>query len=73
MLDAAALEKRGIHTVTIAWDTFEKAARMAARVQRVPDAMLAITPHRKGHEGGPEQRAKARELVPEIVRMLLAS
>ena len=57
--------------MTIVWDTFEKAARMAAKVQRIPDAKLAITPHRKGHEGGADQRAKARELVPEIVTMLL--
>ena len=27
MLDAAALEKRGIHTVTIVWDNFETAAK----------------------------------------------
>ena len=59
--------------MTIVWDTFERAARMAARVQRIPDAMMAITPHRKGNEGGQEQRAKARDLVPEIVRKLLAT
>jgi hypothetical protein len=33
VLDAAALEKRGIHTVTIVWDNFENAARMQARLQ----------------------------------------
>ena len=71
MLDAAALEKKGIHTVTIVWDTFEKAAKMHARVQGVPDAKLAITPHRKGHDTAETQRAKARTLVPEIVSMLL--
>jgi hypothetical protein len=73
VLDAAALEKKGIHTVTIAWDTFEKAARIAARVQKVPDIALAITPHRQGHESPEDQRAKARALAPAIVKALLAA
>ena len=72
MLDAAALEKKGIHTVTIVWDTFVRAATAAARVHGVPDAAFAVTPHRRGTEGPEEQRAKARALVPEIVRKLLA-
>ena len=72
MFDAAALEKKGIHTVTIVWDTFEKAARIAARVQGVPDIKLVVTPHRKGSETGDDQRQKARLAVPEIVKQLLA-
>jgi hypothetical protein len=73
VLDSAALEKRGIHTVTIAWDTFERAARMAARVQKVPDMLLAVIPHRKGTDTPEDQRAKARAIAPEVVRLLLAS
>ena len=73
MLDAVVLEKRGVHTVTIVWDTFEKAARAAARVQGVPGARLAVTPNRKGTDTASDQRAKARALVPEIVKQLLAS
>ena len=72
MLDAAALEKKGIHTVTIVWDSFEKAARIAARVQGVPEIRLVITPNRKGSETEEDQRAKARIAVPEIVKQLLA-
>ena len=68
-----ALEKKGIHTVTIVWDTFEKAARTAARVQGVPDLQLVVIPHRKGDDGTAEQRAKARVAVPEIVKHLLAA
>jgi hypothetical protein len=67
------LEKKGIHTVTIAWDTFEKAARVAARVQKVPNLALAVTPHRQGTDTAENQRAKARALAPEVVRLLLAS
>lgn len=72
MLDAAALEKKGIHTVTIVWSTFEKAARIAARVQGVPNLRLAVVPPRSGGDTDKDQRAKADAAVPEIVKLLLA-
>ncbi len=73
MLDAVTLEKKGIHTVTIVWDTFEKAAKTAARVQGVPELKLAVIPHRKGGQTADDQRAKADAAVPEIVKLLLGS
>ncbi len=73
MLDSAALEKKGIHTVTVVWDTFEKAARAAARVQGVPDLALAVIPHRAGGETEDEQMAKAEAALPDIVKRLLAT
>jgi hypothetical protein len=66
------LEKRGIHTVTIAWDTFERAARIAARVQKTPDISLVVIPHRTGADTPDDQRAKARAIAPEVVKQLLA-
>ena len=71
MLDAAALEKRGIHTVTIVWDNFENAARMQARLQNVPDLALVVIPHRKGGETADDQRRKAEAALPQIVAGLL--
>lgn len=71
MLDAAALEKRGIHTVTIVWDNFENAARMQARLQNVPDLALVVIPHRKGGETADDQRRKAEAALPQIVARLL--
>lgn len=73
MLDAVTLEKKGIHTVTIVWDTFEKAARTAARVQGVPELKLAVVPHRKGGQTADDQRAKADAAVQEIVDSLLGT
>jgi hypothetical protein len=73
VLDAVSLEKKGIHTVTIVWDTFEKAARTAARVQGVPDLQLAVIPHRRGGQNADDQRAKADAAVPRIVELLLAA
>jgi hypothetical protein len=71
VLDAAALEKRGIHTVTIVWDNFENAARMQARLQNVPDLALVVIPHRKGGETAEDQRRKAEAALAGIVAGLL--
>jgi hypothetical protein len=73
VLDAVALEKKGIHTVTIVWDTFEKAAKATARMKGVPDAKFVVTPSRKGADTLDDQRAKARAAVVEIVKLLLAA
>ncbi|HET9855094.1 MAG TPA: hypothetical protein VFR53_08560 [Methylomirabilota bacterium] len=72
MLDAAALEKRGIHTVTIVWDNFENAARMQARLQNVPDLALVVIPHRKGGETAEDQRRKAEAALAHVVAGLLS-
>jgi hypothetical protein len=71
VLDAAALEKRGIHTVTIVWDNFENAARMQARLQSLPDLALVVIPHRKGGETAEDQRRKAEAALADIVAGLL--
>lgn len=71
--DAVALEKKGVRTVTIVWDTFEKAARSAARIQGTPDIRFAVIPSRQGSDTAEEQRAKARTAVGAIVELLVAT
>jgi hypothetical protein len=71
VLDAAALEKRGIHTVTIVWDNFQNAALTQARLQDCPDLALAIIPHRKGGETADDQRRKAEHALPRIISQLI--
>lgn len=71
MLDAVALEKKGIHTVTIVWDNFENAARTQARLQDVSDLELVIVPHRKGGETADDQRRKAEHSLPGLVAKLI--
>ena len=71
MLDAAALEKRGIHTVTIVWDNFQNAAVMQARLQDCADLALALIPHRKGGETADVQRRNAENALPSIVSQLV--
>jgi len=71
VLDAAALEKRGIHTVTIVWDNFETAARTQARLQDLPDLALVVIPHRKGGETADDQRKKAETALGAVVESLV--
>ena len=71
MLDAAALEKRGVRTVTIVWDNFENAARTQARLHGVPNLELMVIAHRAADESDDDQRDKAQIAAPEIVRRLL--
>jgi hypothetical protein len=71
VLDAVALEKKGIHTVTIVWDNFENAARTQARLQDVSDLELVIVPHRKGGETADDQRRKAEHSLPGLVAKLI--
>ena len=71
MLDSAALEKLGIHTVTLVWDNFEKAARTQARLQKVPDLEMVILPYRKGVETDEDQRRKAEAALTDIIGRLV--
>jgi hypothetical protein len=72
VLDAVALERRGIHTVTVVWDNFEAAARTQARLQAMPDLELVVIPHRKGGETAEDQRRKADAALPALVARLCA-
>ena len=71
MLDAVALERKGIHTVTIVWNNFENAARTQARLQDFADLELMVIPLRKGGETAEDQRAKAAAALPAIVAKLV--
>ena len=71
MLDAAALERKGIHTVTIVWDNFENAARTQARIQDCADLALTVIPHRKGGETADDQRRKAEAALSDVVAKLV--
>jgi hypothetical protein len=63
----AALEKKGIHTVTVVWDNFENAARTQARLPDVTDLELVVVPYRKGGETD-DQRRKA---LPAVIAKLV--
>jgi hypothetical protein len=71
VLDAAALERRGVHTVTLVWDNFEHAARTQARLQGLPDLELVVIPHRTGGETADDQRRKADAALPALLARLV--
>jgi hypothetical protein len=71
VLDAAGLEQRGLHTVTIVWDNFEEAARTQAQLQKLPDLALAVVPHRRGGETADDQRRKAEAVLPALLAKLI--
>ena len=71
MLDAVALERKGVHTVTIVWDNFQKAARTQAALQQLDDLALTVIPHRKGGETADDQRRKAEAALPDVVAKLI--
>ena len=57
--------------MTVVWDNFEKAARMQARLQAVPDLALVVIPHRKGGETADDQRRKAEAALGEMLTKLV--
>lgn len=67
----AAVEPRGLHTVTIVWDNFEAAARTQARLQQMPDLELVVVPHRQGGETADDQRRKAEAFLPALLTKLV--
>jgi hypothetical protein len=67
LLDATRLRKRGIDTVAIVWDEFEKAARAMAALQGVPNlSIFVIAPLAPG-EDDDDQRRKGASCVPDLV------
>ena len=71
MLDAVALERKGLHTVTIVWDNFENAAVTQATLHQCRDLEMVVVPHRKGGETTDDQRRKAEAALSSVVEKLV--
>jgi hypothetical protein len=67
LLDATRLRKRGIDTVAIVWDIFEKAGRAMAKLQGVPDLPILVIPHLDAGEDDDDQRRKAKACLSDLV------
>jgi len=70
MHDSTRLAKKGIPTVTIAWDTFEVPARTQARLFGTPDVPLVIIPHFEPGETDDTLRRRAEETLDEVLTWL---
>lgn len=70
MLDAVALEQRGIPTVTFVTEPFVPAARAVARAQGLPDLRFVVIPHDYLVETDDEVAARLRPVLESLVEAL---
>jgi hypothetical protein len=71
VLDATRLYKRGVPTVAISWEIFERAARSMATLQGVPELSLAIIQKLEVGQGPSDQHAKGRACADVILERLV--
>jgi hypothetical protein len=68
--DSIELEWAGRPAVTIVADLLVGAADMMKRVSRMPEYPYVVTPFPVGNLTQDELRARAREMLPEVLRLL---
>jgi hypothetical protein len=70
VLDAVALEERGIPTVTFVTAPFVAAARSIARTRGIPDLELVVIPHDYLVEDDGEVAARLEPVFGDVCRAL---
>ena len=65
------MEQQGLPTVTIITDVFVNTAQAYTRLMGVPDFPYLVCPHPITNVDAAELEARARELVPQVSRLLL--
>ncbi len=65
------MEQQGLPTVTIITDVFVNTAQAYTRLMGVPDFPYLVCPHPITNVDAGELEARARELVPQVSRLLL--
>jgi len=71
VLDGILLEKNAVPSVSIITDVFEKTGRAMAEQWGVPTYKFLMMPHPIANLTEAELDRRAREIVPEIVKLLL--
>jgi len=71
VLDGILLEKTGIPSASIVTDIFEKTGRAMAEQWGLPRYKFLAMPHPIANLSETELDLRAREIVPEIVKLLL--
>lgn len=67
MLDAVALERQSLPTITVVQDRFETAARLHARARGMPDLPMLIEPAPKGGNIGGDSDQVATANLDRVV------
>ncbi|MBI2456542.1 MAG: hypothetical protein HYV46_10475 [candidate division NC10 bacterium] len=72
MLDGILLEQRGIPTAVICTDLFVPNGRATAKAHGAPDYPFALVPHPMASASPAELARQAKEVLPEVLRLLVA-
>ena len=72
MHDGIAFERRGIPAAVICTEPFQRMGRATAAVAGLPDYAFLLVPHPVGRLRPDELRARAEEILPAVVALLLA-
>ncbi len=71
MLDGIVFEKHGVPAASIVTDVFEETGRAMAQAWGVPDYKFLRMPHPIANLTEEELDQRARDMVPQIVQLLL--
>jgi hypothetical protein len=71
VLDGILLEKHGIPSASIITDVFEKTGRAMAEQWGLPHYKYLAMPHPIANLTDAEMDRRAREILPDIVKLLL--
>jgi hypothetical protein len=71
VLDGILFEKHGLPAASIVTDVFETTGRAMAETWGVPRYKFLIMPHPIANLSGAELDQRAREIAPEVVKLLL--
>jgi hypothetical protein len=72
VLDGILLEKTGVPSASIVTDVFERTGRAMAEQWGVPTYRFLAMPHPIANLTDAELDRRAREIVPEVVKLLLS-
>ncbi|HEV8673705.1 MAG TPA: hypothetical protein VGX21_06645 [Methylomirabilota bacterium] len=71
MLDGILLERAGVPAAAIVTDVFEVTGRAMAEQWGVPYYRFAVMPHPIANLTEAELHQRAREIAPEVVKLIL--
>ena len=72
MLDGILLERRGVPAAAICTDLFVPNGKAIAEAHGAPDYPFALVPHPLASASPTELAREAKEVLPEVLRLLLS-
>ena len=70
MLDSIVFEQHGVPSASIITDVFEKTGKAMARTWGLPDFRFLMMPHPIANLTEEQLDQRARDIAPEVVRLL---